>query len=247
MGEVISPLGIVKDDFADPRILLVEDFSPMRRALSDAIEAVGISVQTAGANNEALDTLVDWSPNLVLLDLSVEEGAKGLSICRKIRELTTVPVMVMAAPGDEALVIQALEMGAVDYLTRPLDLDVLFSKVRLVLAKSAERAYSQAATIEVGPVIFHSARREVSIRGTLVHFPKLEYDILLALALQSGNIITREELMDRIWGRRLSDTKTLAAHILRIRHKVELDVHKPVHIITVRGIGYYFDPVKDQG
>ena len=241
LGEMSSPTRVVNDDSAGPRILLVEDPSPMRNALGDAMRADGFDVHTEGVTSNSLAILFAWNPDLVLLDLTAK-GASGLSICRRIRELTTTPVVVVSSPGDEALVIEALEMGAVDYLTWPFELDALKSRVRVALAQSADHHFSQGSSLEVGPLLFHLARRQISVRGSLVHFPKREYDLTLALAVQARNILTRRDLMDRVWGRFNPDTKTLDAHILRIRHKVELEPHTPVHVITVRGFGYLFDP-----
>jgi two-component system response regulator RegX3 len=213
----------------------------MRNALSDAIGAQGFDVIATDDEGEVLAELANWHPDLVLLDLSVHEEG-GLSLCRRVREESVSAIVVMASPGEEASVLLALELGATDYITRPFDFDSLMARVRTALTRSGPGADLRDATLEVGPVLFHLARREVIVRGQSVHFPKREYDLLLALMLQPGHIRTRTELLERVWGRRIGDSKTLDAHLVRIRRKIEDDSEHRRHIITVRGVGYYFDP-----
>jgi two-component system response regulator RegX3 len=234
------------DGLAGARILLVEDPCPRRNALRDAIGAEGFDVTTTAVEPEVLGALSSEAPDLVLLDLSVNE-ARGLSICRKVREKSTTPIIVIAAAGDEARILLALEMGANDYLTRPLEIDAVMARVRTVLIRASAGGELRDTPLEVGPLFFRLARREVRVRGEVVHFPKREYELLLALVLRSGHIRTRTELMDEIWGHPLESTKTLDAHMVRIRRKIEVDTSHPRHIITVRGVGYYFDPSEDAG
>jgi two-component system response regulator RegX3 len=244
--EGIRNSGTARDGLAGARILLVEDPCPMRNALADAIGAEGFHVNAAAEESDVLATLSSWSPNLVLLDLSVDE-ARGLSICRRVREESSAPIVVMASPGEEARVVLALELGATDYLTRPLDFDSLLARMRTALTRATGFGDIRDGILEVGPIVLHLARREVSVRGQMTPFRKLEYDLLLALVLQPGHIRTRAELLDRVWGRRLADTKTLDAHMRRLRIKIEPDHSHPRHIITVRGVGYYFDPQEHSG
>ena len=226
------------------RILLVEDPCPLRNALRDAIGAEGFDVATTADESEVLEALSSWDPNLILLDLS---GQEGLSICRRIREESTIPIVVMASAGDEARVVLALEMGANDYLTRPLDVNAVMARVRTAFIRSSEWGDLRDTPLEVGPLVFRLARREVRVRGELIHFPRREYDLLLALVLRPGHIRTRSELMAEIWGRTLESSKTLDAHMMRIRKKVEADTRHPLHILTVRGVGFYFDPAEVAG
>jgi two-component system response regulator RegX3 len=213
----------------------------MRNALSDAIRAQGFDISATDDEEEVLAELTNWQPDLILLDLSVHEG-RGLSICRRIREKSAPAVVVIASPGEEARVLLALELGATDYIIRPLDFEALMARVRTALTRSGPSGDLRDTTLEVGPLLLHLARREVIVRGQLLHFPKLEYDLLLALVLQPGHIRTRTELLERVWGRRLGDSKTLDAHLVRLRRKIEHDSERRRHIITVRGVGYYFDP-----
>jgi DNA-binding response OmpR family regulator len=218
----------------------------MRSALRDAIAAQGFDVATTADESEVLGALSSWDPNLILLDLSGQE-AEGLSICRRIREESTTPIVVMASAGDEARVVLALEMGANDYLTRPLDVDAVMARVRTALIRSSAGGDLRDTPLEVGPLVFQLARREVRVRGELVHFRRREYDLLLALVLRPGQIRKRTELMAEIWGHTLESSKTLDAHMVRIRKKVEADARHPRHILTVRGVGFYFDRAEDAG
>ena len=224
------------------RILLVEDPCPMRNALRDALGAEGFQVATTRSETEVLAALSSWDPDLVLLDLSTDE-ADGLSICRSIREQSPVPIVVMASPGDEPRVVLALEIGANDYLTRPLDVDAVLARVRPALIRSSVGGDLRETPLEAGPLVFQLARRGVMVRGEAVHFPRLEYDLLLSLALRPGHIRTRTELVHEVWGgRTLERSKTLDAHMLRLRKKIEVDTRHPRHLLTVRSVGYYFDP-----
>ena len=137
-------------------------------------------------------------------------------------------------------------MGANDYVTRPLDIDTVMARVRTSLVRSLSEAGDLRDTpLEVGPLVFELARRTVRVRGEMVHFPKREYDLLLALVMHPGHIRTRVELFEEIWGHPLDHSKTLDAHMVRIRRKVEVDTSHPRHIITVRGVGFYFEPAED--
>jgi two-component system response regulator RegX3 len=224
------------------RILLIEDPCPMRNALRDAIGAEGFHVETTRSESEVFGALSSWDPDLVLLDLSTDE-ADGLSMCRSIREQSPVPIVVMASPGDEARIVLALEMGANDYLTRPLDVDSVLARVRTALIRSSVGGDLRETPLEAGPLVFQLARRGVLVRGETVHFPRREYDLLLSLVLRPGHIRSRAELVHEIWGGRdLENSKTLDAHMLRLRKKVEVDPRHPRHLLTVRSVGFYFDP-----
>jgi two-component system response regulator RegX3 len=134
-------------------------------------------------------------------------------------------------------------MGANDYLTRPLDVDSVLARVRTALIRSSVGGDLRETPLEAGPLVFQLARRGVLVRGETVHFPRREYDLLLSLVLRPGHIRSRAELVHEIWGGRdLENSKTLDAHMLRLRKKVEVDPRHPRHLLTVRSVGFYFDP-----
>ena len=239
-GPVVVSAGL--ESQGHPRILLVEDPGPMRNALADALRAKGYGIECAGSEGEAVDWLITWNPELVLLDLSVHDGL-GMTICRRVHVQSDVPIVLVAAPGCEAQVLMGLEIGATDYMVRPLDLDAVALRIGTAMAQTVRHTVPNTErALVAGPLTINVATRTIVVRGQDVHFPRKEYDLLLSLVTQRGHIRTRRELFDELWDRGPEDPKTLDAHIQRIRKKIELDRSHPRHVITVRGIGYYFDP-----
>jgi two-component system response regulator RegX3 len=229
------------DADAERQVLLVEDRGPLRDALVGALRAEGYTTQTAANAKETLERLQSWRPALLLIDLLVHDET-GLEICRQVSGMVSAPIIVLAPVDAAAHLLEALHSGAVDYATRPLDGRALITRIRTTLARSSPTDGSDAdAIIEVGPLTIEPSRRRVSVRGMPVHFAKMEYEVLLALALRPGEIRTGGELLDQVWaGRRFEDPRTLSTHIRRIRKKLEIDPGHPEHLLTVRGIGYYF-------
>ncbi len=220
------------------RILLIQRPTSDSEALEGLLNRDGHSVRRASSDPAALGLLNSWQPALILLDLSNSDGL-GLETCRMIHSRTDTPIVLLVSPGGEAHVLVGLELGAVDYLTRPLDPEEL--RLRIAVATRSGLPVRDEI-IEVGPVAVHMARREVFVRGNRVHVPRLEYELLCALILRPGRIRTREELLQEVWSDSPPETKTLEVHIRRLRQKVEENFHEPRHVITVRGVGYYFDP-----
>ena len=224
------------------RVLLVEDRGPLRDALVGALQFEGYDTRTTTNGRETLRRLHSWHPDLVLIDLLVHNGT-GLEICRQVAGLVPSPIIVLAPVDAEAQLLEALTSGAVDYATRPLDGRALITRIHTTLARPSQTDGPFVDEIvEVGPLTIELSRRRVSVRGTPVHFAKMEYEVLLALALRPGEIRTGDELLDEIWaGRSFEDPRTLSTHIRRIRKKLETDPGNPEHLVTVRGIGYYFN------
>ncbi len=229
------------DAATEPRVLLVEDRGPLRDALVGALRAEGYDARTTANLKETLYQIQSWQPDLLLIDLMVHRET-GLDICRHVAELVRSPVVVLAPVVADNQLLEALRCGAVDYATRPLDGPALLTRVRTTMARFSQNHLPLTdEIIEVGPITIELSRRRVSVRGTAVHFAKMEYDVLLALVLRPGEIRSGDELLAEIWaGRSFEDPRTLSTHIRRIRMKVELDPANPEHLITVRGIGYYF-------
>lgn len=225
------------------RVLLVEDRGPLRDALVGALRVEGYDTRTTTSGTAALRQLHSWLPDLVLIDLLVHNGT-GLEVCRQVAGLVPSPIIVLAPVDATAQLLEALDSGAVDYATRPLDGRALITRIRTTLERSSQMGEPFVDEIvDVGPLTIELSRRRVSVRGRPVHFAKMEYEVLLALALRPGEIRTGDELLEEIWaGRSFEDPRTLSTHIRRIRKKLETDPGNPEHLVTVRGIGYYFNP-----
>ncbi|HVX21292.1 MAG TPA: response regulator transcription factor [Acidimicrobiales bacterium] len=228
------------------RILLIDDDGPMCHALRDALRSHGHVVSCANSEVEAVARLASFTPSLVLLNLSVQ-GGNGLLVCRRLHEMGSTPIILIARPGDEADVLTALDVGATDYVVRPLSMEELVTRIASVTCRERSEQLGRADVLEAGPLAIHLARRTVAVRDREVHFTRREYDLLVLLVARPGHIRTRAEILDSLWGgRRTSDTKTLDVHIRRLRGKIERDQQRPECIITVRGVGYYFDPQEGQ-
>ncbi len=212
----------------------------MHDALVGTLHGEGYEVITTGNVPETLHELRVRRPDLALIDLMIGDGS-GMEIYRQVSRRVPIPVIALAPVDAEAEVLTALESGAVDYATRPLDRRGLVSRIRIVLARFPPKNESPSdAVIAVGPLTIELARRQVSVRGVSVYFAKMEYDLLLALARCPGEILTRRQLFDEIWaGRSIEDSSTLDVHIRRIRRKIELDPGHPELLVTARGVGYY--------
>jgi DNA-binding response OmpR family regulator len=232
LPESTDPLG--------PKILLIEDLGPKRNALVGGLSAAGFNTTTANDELDAIEQFRVSQPDLVLLDLSVHHSS-GLSACQKLREVSSVPILLLASADASAEVLFGLEMGASDFVTRPFDLGALVRHIS-ELVRQDPPAETSTETITVGPLTIRPGRRAVAVRGDEVHFARLEYDLLLALVVRPGQIRTQDELLYQIWGGRARDAKTLNVHIRRLRKKIEIDQANPKIIINARGIGYYLDP-----
>ncbi len=183
-----------------------------------------------------------WRPDLLLIDLLVRNG-KGMDICRQLAGTTPSPVIVLAPVDAIDDLLEALDSGVTDYATRPLDGRALITRIHTTLTRFAppNKPFVDEV-VEVGPLTIELSRRRVLVRGSQVHFAKMEYDVLVALAVRPGQILTGDELLEEIWGgRNLEDPRTLSTHIRRIRKKLEIRPGDPEHLLTVRGVGYYFN------
>jgi two-component system response regulator RegX3 len=224
------------------RILVVED----ERALADTIrynlEREGFSVSVAPDGRSALERFGAESPALVVLDLMLPE-LSGLDVCRAIRADSDVPIIIVTAKDSEADKVAGLELGADDYVTKPFSVRELISRVRANLRRSRGLSPSQQADerLEGGPVAMDVPRHEVTVRGEVVGFPPKEFELLEAFLRRKGRLLTRDFLIEEVWGPGyFGDTKTLDVHVKRLRRKIEKDPHRPVHLTTVRGLGYKF-------
>ena len=223
------------------RILVVEDEESFRDALAYMLQREGFEVLSAETGPQALEVFERQGADLVLLDLMLP-GLSGTEVCRTLRASSPVPVIMLTAKDSEIDKVVGLELGADDYVTKPYSTRELVARIRAVLRRRGEPEELLPATLEAGPVRMDVERHVVSVRGEEVSFPLKEFELLELLLRNTGRVLTRGQLIDRVWGADyVGDTKTLDVHIKRLRAKVESDPSAPVHIVTVRGLGYRFD------
>lgn len=225
------------------RILVVEDEESLAETVRYNLEREGYSVTMAGDGQAALDRFRADHPALVILDLMLPELA-GLDVCRAIRSESDVPIIMVTAKDAEADKVTGLELGADDYVTKPFSVRELVSRVRANLRRVGAARTPSLIPEEViagGPVEMDIGRHEVRVGGEPVALPPKEFELLEILLLRKGRLLTRDFLIEEVWGPDyFGDTKTLDVHVKRLRGKIEKDPHEPVHLLTVRGLGYKF-------
>lgn len=224
------------------KILVVEDEESFRDALAFVLSKEGFEVKLVQDGQAALETYEKEGADLILLDLMLP-GVSGLEVCKTIRAKSNVPIIMVTAKNEEVDKVIGLELGADDYVTKPFSSRELVARIRAVLRRGTEaEVTSNYGILEVGPVRIDVDRHSVSVRGTVVSLPLKEFDLLELLVRNSGRVLTRGQLIDRVWGNNyVGDTKTLDVHIKRLRAKIEKDPAEPVHLLTVRGLGYKFE------
>ena len=227
-------------DAAD-RILLVEDEESLAESIRYSLEREGYAVSVAADGRAAIERFRADAPDLIVLDLMLPE-LPGLDVCRMIRQESTVPIVMVTAKDSEADKVAGLELGADDYVTKPFSIRELVSRVRAHLRRARMQAPTPAdEMLSGGPIEMDVAKHEVRVGDGLVAFPPKEFELLEAFLRRRGRLLTREFLIEEIWGHDyVGDTKTLDVHVKRIRQKIEADPHDPDHLITVRGLGYKF-------
>jgi two-component system, OmpR family, response regulator RegX3 len=224
------------------RILVVEDEESFRDALSYMLRKEGFEVLLADNGPSALEEFDRHGADLVLLDLMLP-GLSGTEVCRAIRAKSSVPVIMLTAKDSEVDKVVGLELGADDYVTKPYSTRELLARIRAVLRRGGEPDDLALATVEAGPVRLDVDRHVVSVSGDEVTMPLKEFELLELLLRNAGRVLTRGQLIDRVWGSDyVGDTKTLDVHVKRLRAKVEPEPGMPRHIVTVRGLGYKFEP-----
>lgn len=223
------------------RVLVVEDEDSFSDALSFMLRKEGYEVFIASDGNMALTEFDKHGPDLVLLDLMLP-GISGTEVCKTIRGKSSVPIIMLTAKDGEVDKVVGLELGADDYVTKPFSSRELLARIRAVLRRHGEQEELLPLTVEAGGVRIDVERHVVSVRGSNITMPLKEFDLLEFLVRNSGRVLTRNLLIDRVWGADyVGDTKTLDVHIKRLRAKIEEDPANPVHILTVRGLGYKYE------
>ena len=225
------------------RILIVEDEASLADSIRYNLEREGYEVDVVLDGRDALRLARRNPPDLVLLDLMLPE-MPGLDVCRALRAESNVPIIIVTAKDAEADRVVGLEVGADDYVTKPFSMRELIARVSANLRRAAMSVATDDATKDVlagGPLRLDIARHEATVRGTAVEFRPKEFELLSTFLRRMGRLLTREFLIEEVWGPGYyGDMKTLDVHIRRIRKKIEEDPHRPAHLVTVRGLGYKF-------
>ena len=223
------------------RILVVEDEISFSDPLSYLLRKEGYEVAVAETGPEALADFDRAGADLVLLDLMLP-GLSGTEVCRALRQRSNVPVIMLTAKDSEIDKVVGLEIGADDYVTKPYSSRELLARIKAVLRRLAEHEELVPTTIEAGPVRMDVERHIVTVAGSPTQLPLKEFELLEMLLRNTGRVLTRMQLIDRVWGSDyVGDTKTLDVHVKRLRAKIEPDPAEPRHIVTVRGLGYKFE------
>ena len=223
------------------RVLVVDDEPAFREGLQVALRAEGFDVSLAEDGEEALEQYAATKPDIILLDVMLPRMS-GIDVCRRIRAESDTPIIMVSARREEIDTVVALEVGADDYVAKPYRVRELVARMRTVLRRTGVRAAAaggESSVLEVGDMSLDKERHEVAIAGEAVQLPLKEFQLLALLMENEGIVVTRQTLIDRVWGYDyVGDTKTLDVHIKRLRAKVEPSPDNPERIVTIRGLGY---------
>ncbi len=231
------------------KVLVVEDEPTLVETLAYNLNRQGYTVVTATDGHAALAVARREQPDLIVLDLMLP-GLDGFEVCRILRQEMNVPILMLTARTDEVDRVVGLEMGADDYLTKPFSMRELLARVKALLRRvrlmreeaATASALSSADRIEVGDLTIDLARRELRRGGQLIHLKPKEYDLLVFLARHAGIVLSRDLILERVWGWDFDgDSRTVDVHVRWLREKVEPDPAHPTRIVTVRGVGYRFE------
>ncbi len=220
-------------------ILVVEDELSYQDALNVGLTVEGFVVVSATTLAEARELVASTKPDLILLDVMLPDGS-GIDFCREIYDNTRTPVIMVSARSSEVDIVLGLEIGAADYVTKPFRLRELIARMRAVLRRPATPDDEDVITF--GPLRMDFVRRTLHRGESEIELSRKEFDLLALFATRLGQVVTREVCLDTLWwGLQLSDTRTLDTHVKRLRQKIELDPKDPVHLVTIRGVGFRLD------
>ena len=230
-------------------LLVVEDEESFIDALEIGLDREGFKVTIARNGQEALDKFEEGKFDAILLDLMLPK-VSGLDVCRTIRAKSDIPIIIVSAKSEEVDMVLMLEIGADDYVTKPYRLRELVARIRAVLRRRETYTPSEEPSTEImefGPILLDIDSRRCYVSGEEIKLRKKEFALLRNLLENPGRVMTREVLMDRVWGDDyVGDTKTLDVHIKRLRTLIEFDPKNPIHITTIRGVGYRFELTKPE-
>jgi two-component system KDP operon response regulator KdpE len=227
-----------------PRILVVDDESQITRVLRTSLTTHGYEVRTAADGISGFETFNDWHPDLVVTDLAMP-NLDGIELCRRLRAVSQVPIIVLSARGEEKTKVEALDVGADDYVTKPFGIDELLARVRASLRRTTMPATGEtaAAVLEVGDFRIDLGARGVAVRGRDVHLTPKEYDLLVFFVRNAGKVLTHRTLLGAVWGGNYTEQgEYLRVFVGQLRKKIEIDPSAPRFILTEPWVGYRFDP-----
>lgn len=224
------------------RILVVDDESQITRVLRTSLSAQGYDIRVANDGETALEIMKDWTPELVITDLSMP-NMDGLELCRRIRTTSKVPIIVLSVRGQERTKVQALDAGADDYMTKPFGMEELLARVRAHLRRVPANGEAVPSRIDIGHFHIDTAARKVTVNDNEVHLTPKEFDLLVYLARNPGKVVTHRVLLGAVWGGNSSEqVEYLRVFVGQLRKKLEPEAASPRYILTEPWVGYRFDP-----
>jgi two-component system KDP operon response regulator KdpE len=236
----------VKRDIAGPtnkgNILVVDDEPQITRVLKTTLSSHGYGTRTAGDGDEALQLMKDWSPDLLITDLRMP-NMDGLELCRRVREKSLIPIIVLSVKGEERTKVEALDAGADDYVTKPFNVNELLARVRAALRRAKAKEEPESQLIEIGDFRIDLETRTVLAKNREVHLTPKELDLLVYLARHPGKVITHRALLSAVWGENsVEQPEYLRVFIGHLRKKLEANDSAPRYIVTEPWVGYRFEP-----
>jgi len=224
------------------RILVVDDEPQILRALRKSLTVNQFDVRTAADGESAMDLFRDWSPDLIITDLSMPL-MNGLELCRAIRRLSEVPIIVLSVKGEEKTKIEALDIGADDYITKPFSIDELLARIRATMRRAPANGETIETKTEIGDFSIDLAGRQIFVRGSEVHLTPKEFELLAYFIKNHGKVITHRTLLEAVWGGNSTEqNEYLRVFIGQLRKKIETDSANPRYILTDPWVGYRFNP-----
>src|SRR5258707_2809431 len=223
------------------RILVVDDEIEIMRALQRSLTAHGFEVFTADSGEEALEAIAHHRPDLMLLDLGLP-GISGLEVCKRVRADSNLPIIVLSVKDAERDKVEALDLGADDYVAKPFGIDELLARVRVALRRAVQPPSGAEPRFQAGPLSVDFARRQVTLAGQAVSLTPTEFDLLKVLIIHRGKILTRQMLLKEVWGDKAhARTHSLHVYVAQLRQKIEPVPERPQFILTIPGVGYRFN------
>jgi two-component system KDP operon response regulator KdpE len=225
---------------SDVRILVVDDETQITRVLRRSLSSQGYEVQVAEEGEEALAVFKQWKPDLVITDLSMPVMG-GLELCRRIRKISAVPIIVLSVKGEESAKVEALDTGADDYITKPFGIEELFARIRVALRHNVSASIEEGTKLRIGDFEVDQSTRSVKVKGKEVRLTPKEYDLLLYFLHHPNRILTHRVLLGALWGGEyVEQNEYLRVFIGQLRKKIEPDPGNPKYIITDPWVGYRF-------
>jgi two-component system KDP operon response regulator KdpE len=223
------------------KILVVDDEPQITRVLRQSLSAHRYNVRTAADGMSALDTFRDFSPDLIITDLSMPEMS-GLELCRELRKISQIPIIVLSVKGEEKIKVEALDAGADDYITKPFGIDELLARVRATLRR-APGGKKEETLLESGDFSINLEKHQIFVRGEEVHLTPKEFELLVYLVKNHGKVLTHRTLLGAIWGGNFTEQpEYLRVFLGNLRKKIEPNPSKPQYILTEPWVGYRFNP-----